>query len=580
MESRWQLDLAGRTSARRLIVFSIVLLFWLSCVSSLGFAQIPPQTESIARIKELFGQKRWNELVDEAESISARGAEIDYYYGSALAQLGRWDEARTAFLAGRRRRPSDGRFLIELGGVAFKQKHYSEAARWLRLGLQLEPNDSYGDDFLATIYFLQGNLEAALKYWNRISKPQIENVRVEPRLRIDPALLDRAFAFAPASMLSLRDFRTSRARVGGLGIFPAYSFHLDAQDDGEFDAIFHAQERDGWGNSKWEALLSTFRGAFYQTIYAEYFNLGRSATNISSLMRWDAQKRRLHASLSGPLGGNPKYRYQVGLDLRNENWDLRQSFKGAAPPLGALNLRKEAVNGEIACVSGGRWSWSTGTELSRRDYRSVFVGSALPSDVLLKGYELKQLAQLNYELAQATERRFESKGSVSSESGVIWSAPPHTFEKLQGSVAAYWYPQMSGDDYAMRGQFRAGRTVGGVPFDELFMLGLERDNDLWMRAHIGTRDGRKGSAPLGRNYFLLNWEIDKNLYNIGFFSLKLSPFIDIGKSTDPSPELGSRRWLWDTGVQAKFRIFGVGVMFIYGKDLRSGKSAVYTTAGQ
>jgi hypothetical protein len=33
-------------------------------------------------------------------------------------------------------------------------------------------------------------------------------------------------------------------------------------------------------------------------------------------------------------------------------------------------------------------------------------------------------------------------------------------------------------------------------------------------------------------------------------------------------------------VQAKFRIFGVGVMFIYGKDLRSGKSAVYTTAGQ
>ena len=29
------------------------------------------------------------------------------------------------------------------------------------------------------------------------------------------------------------------------------------------------------------------------------------------------------------------------------------------------------------------------------------------------------------------------------------------------------------------------------------MLGLERDNDLPMRAHIGTRDGRKGSAPGG-----------------------------------------------------------------------------------
>ena len=91
------------------------------------------------------------------------------------------------------------------------------------------------------------------------------------------------------------------------------------------------------------------------------------------------------------------------------------------------------------------------------------------------------------------------------------------------------------------------------------MLGMERDNDLWMRAHVGTRDGRKGSAPLGRNYFLSNWEIDKRIYHNGFFSLKLSPFLDTGKITDPLPGLGSGRWLWDTGVQAKFRVLGVGV---------------------
>jgi len=518
--------------------------------------------------------------VEEVESIPARGAEIDYYYGSALAHLGRLDEARAAFLAGRGLRPDDERFPIELGGVAFKQKRYSEAARWLRAGLRLNPNDSYANNFLATIYFLQGNLEAALKYWNRIAKPQIENLRVDSGRRVDPALLDRAFAFAPASMLRLPDFLTTQVRVDGLGIFPTYSFHLDAQDDGGFDASFHAQERNGWGNSKGEALISTFRGAFYETIYPEYFNLGRSATNISSLVRWDAQKRRLLASLSGPLEQNPKYRYQVGLDLRNENWDLRQSFKGPAPTLGALNLRREAVNGEITSFSSGRWSWLAGAELSHRDYRNVFVGSALPPDVLLSGYQLKQLAQLNYELARVPERRFASIASISSDAGAIRSTPAHSFEKLQASVAAHWYPQMSGDDYAMRGQIRSGKTIGSVPFDELFMLGLERDNDLWMRAHIGTRDGEKGSAPLGRNYFLFNWEIDKNVYSNGFLSVKLSPFLDTGKSTDPLPGLGSRRWLWDTGVQLKFRVLGVGVMFIYGKDLRFGKNAFYATTGQ
>ncbi len=228
------------------------------------------------------------------ESAPARGAEIDYYYGSALAHLGRWDQARAAFLAGRRLRPRDERFPIELGGVAFKQKRYAEAARWLRKGLRLAPDDSYANDFLATVYFLEGNTEAALKYWNRVAKPHIEKMRIEPGLRVDPALLDRAIAFAPASTLLLPDFLTTQTRVEGLGIFPASGWHLEALDNGAFNMAFQAQERNGWGDGKWEALLSTFRGAFYQTAYPEYFNWGGSAINLASLVRWDAQKRRLH----------------------------------------------------------------------------------------------------------------------------------------------------------------------------------------------------------------------------------------------------------------------------------------------
>ncbi len=67
----------------------------------------------------------------------------------------------------------------------------------------------------------------------------------------------------------------------------------------------------------------------------------------------------------------------------------------------------------------------------------------------------------------------------------------------------HWLPTARGDDYETLVRVRAGKTFGDLPFDELFMLGLERDNDLWLRGHIGTRDGRKGSAPLGKDYFLL-----------------------------------------------------------------------------
>ncbi|HJT53745.1 MAG TPA: hypothetical protein VJ848_07820, partial [Candidatus Angelobacter sp.] len=118
-----------------------------------------------------------------------------------------------------------------------------------------------------------------------------------------------------------------------------------------------------------------------------------------------------------------------------------------------------------------------------------------------------------------------------------------------------------------------------VPFDELFMLGLERDNDpaLWMRAHVGTRHGQKGSAPLGKDFFLGSWETDKNLYSNGLLTIRLGPFIDTGKITDPGGALGSQKWLTDTGAEAKLRVLGVGLALVYGKDLRTGNNAFYVT---
>jgi len=177
------------------------------------------------------------------------------------------------------------------------------------------------------------------------------------------------------------------------------------------------------------------------------------------------------------------------------------------------------------------------------------------------------------------DRRFESSVSVASEAATIWAAPAHSLERLQSSLTARWLPRMTGDDYAIRQQVRAGKIFSQVPFDELFMLGLERDNDLWLRAHIGTRDGRKGSAPLGRQYFLSNGEIDKNLYENGIVNVKLSPFLDLGRM-DSSLGLSSGKWLWDTGVQAKLNVLGVGLVFTYGKDLRSGNNAFYVTASR
>jgi len=209
----------------------------------------------------------------------------------------------------------------------------------------------------------------------------------------------------------------------------------------------------------------------------------------------------------------------------------------------------------------GRWDWSTGVELSHRDFRDVTAGLTLTPQLLAQGLQLKHLGQFNYELARVPERRLIVTAGASTQLGRVWSQPSHAFAKLQCSFEAQWFPQANGDDYEIKGKIRAGKTFGEIPFDELFILGVERDNDLWLRSHIGTRDGRKGSAPLGRNYVHSNWELDKNLYTNTLINLKLGPFLDIGKITDTSPGLGSQKWLWDMGMQAKVRVFGLGVSF-------------------
>ena len=552
------------------------LLFVLTTFCGLsGMAQ----TDPVAEAKQLFEQERWPELANLMHQGQHNSADLNYYYGIALAHIERWNEASKALSDGQRLAPNDKRFLIELAGVAFRQKKYGEARRDLHRALQLDPKDAYAGEFLATLYFLAGNLDAALKYWNPAGKPEIAEVRIAPAFKVRPAILDHAFAFAPASKMTVEELLASNARLSGLEIFSNFKINLTARPDGRFDATFRAQELNGFGNSKIQALVRTFSGIVFEEITPEFYNLRGSGTNIISLFRFDPDKRRALLNMAGPLGGNPQWRYRLGADLRNENWTVQTSFTGPSTVLGELNLRRESLSAEISRFVGSRLGWSTGVEVSHRDFRNVIAGVALAPGLLATGYQVKQKTQVTYELWRLPEKRLTISTGASSQAGRIWSQPGQAFEKLQASLSVHWFPPDRGDDYETQWRVRAGKTFGDLPFDELFMLGVDRDNDLPLRAHIGTRHGQKGSAPLGGNYFLSNWESDKHVYSNGILTVKLGPFLDMGKILDSSSSVGPQKWLFDTGAQAKLRVLGVGVVLLYGKDLRSGNNAFYANVG-
>jgi cytochrome c-type biogenesis protein CcmH/NrfG len=575
-----QLDASRRARNKRVIARLALSLSLLGLTGiSVRAQDSDPDAVRLRAARAAFDARRWEETARLAEGPAEQSPDLDFLAGLALAHLERWSDAREALEAGRRKSPWDARFLVELAGVAYKQKDLRTAKHDLQSAVRLDPHDAYTREFLGTLYFLEGNLEAALKYWNAVDKPRLRAVDFVPAPKLRRELLARAITFSAPQVLTRDALEDTQARVSSLGVFQRQRVELAAAKSGDYDATLHLDERNGWGDSKLEGIVSLLSGLLYETVYPEFYDLGHEAVNLTSLARWDSQKRRYSGELSAPIFHAPARRVRAYFDARNENWNLSQTFFAAGAPLTDLNMRRMAGGVELRSAVNGRWSWSTGLEFVHRSFRNLEGHtSSAEQPLFANSTSFAYCLGMERSLLRVPEQRFTWNSSAEARVGRGFKDALGAFASARGALRAHWFPRASGEDYEMQAQVRAGGTVGRVPLDELFQLGLERDNDLWLRGQPGTLDGRKGAAPLGRRYFLANWEMDKNIYRGAFFNVKFGPFLDNGAVADSSGMFGSRRWLWDTGAQCKVRILGsVTVVLSYGRDLRGARNVYYGT---
>jgi len=578
-----RLDAARRSEDRR--VKTLLAACCFAALSSLSAEVVSAQQQSpdispLETVQKLYGEQKWEEVVRLARGQTIPSAEFCYLYGMALAHLNRWQEARDAFTAGIRQAPKDTRLLTERAGAEYRLQNYSDAKSDLHLALTLNPKDEYTLNFLGTIYLLEGNTEAALKYWNRTEKPRLARVTLAPKPAANEALVARAIAFNAPQTLDLGAFRTTEARLENLGIFPQVRLELVPAGESDYDAILHLGERGGWEYSHWTGALSLLSGVPYQTVYPEWYDIGGRAINFSSMARWDSQKRRASASLTFPIGHQSDRVVAISVDGRDENWNLSQTFTGTASPITDLNLRRIEAAVELRSVVNGNWSWTAGAGVIARSFVNGDANASLAgAPFFTNSTSLEASVSVKRAMIRVPERRFTVTGSVESHFGRGFKESLGPFGSAGGSLHAEWLPHAKGEDDAIHVSVRGADLFGNVALDQLFELGLDRDSPLWLRGHGATTDGRKGRAPLGRRYVLINSEYDKNVYNGGFFRLSAGPFLDTGKITDDSAMFGDPRWLVDTGAQIKLRVLGsVSIAISYGRDLRNGRGAFFGTS--
>lgn len=127
--------------------------------------------DEVQGVKALDEGKQWDAAVSATEAAPESPGDFGLYRGVALAHLQRWGEAQKALEASLAHNPRDARLMIELAGLAYREKRFKEAKNHLHHALKADPGDEYANDLLGSVYFLEGNLEAALAYWNRVKKP-------------------------------------------------------------------------------------------------------------------------------------------------------------------------------------------------------------------------------------------------------------------------------------------------------------------------------------------------------------------------------------------------------------------------
>ena len=442
----------------------------------------------------------------------ASGPESALQDGLAFARAGNLAAAEKAFRTSSAVYPGDKRFLIELAGVLYRERRNEEAKRFLKRALSLDPSDPYANEFLGTIYFLDNNLPAALRYWNRIGRPLLASVRSP-----------RPVPFSAGQVLTLERLRETERDLDGARV------RLTPREDQRYDATIDApapgSSLHGWLGS----LLPYARGLPYETVYVDR----RGAT---ALLRWDRNKRRIAGELTHG-------RATFTLDARDEHWNLSGS---------RFRLRKLEAGASLSIPLTSKLQWTPGIDGAVRRFDRIFTG----------GWTVEPRNRIDYSLIDWPERRLRSHVSSMLNIG-------HRYAIARGDFNASWFPQARGEAWEIETRLSGARTAGIPPFDEWFQLGMERDNDLWFRGIVGTDAGLKGSAPVGRNYALAETDLRRELFKMPFANLQAGPFFDVGSINGPRLAATGIEARIRT-------IAGTNVRVVYGRDLETGRNVFYT----
>jgi hypothetical protein len=584
--------MSGATGPRRRVwgpaLAACLSLVFLSIMAA--HAQEPPEPgSSQERAAALLRESRLAEAESAfAEWVAAESRNPDAHYGLALSRAlqGRTAEAREGFLHVLALDPERADACFEIAAGFLTSQAYRQATAWVTKGLRLAPDDPFGLELAGTAYYLSGARTAALRYWNRLQRPHLSELRIVTRGGVTRQRVADEISLRPGDLLSWRELEKARWRLA------QHRYITDVVTDpapgltpDEYALDLAVNGRRGIGSPA-EFVFGTLADVGFQTLRFNYWNIAGSGVSLTSQWRWPPEARLLRVDLDIPRPLHVPVYSRLAFSGRDESWSLGAEGYG-------FRLRRTDIGMGLAFPVRLPEVSIAGSATGRRRDFDAPLGPGAPSDPAVAASRVRdaratgvlwlraapriQLGE--WQLARGWSVRSLTRASV--DAGWVAGAGASVLSVSRLSAASdlrFARTAAGGRQQHVSGAFQAGTSSGPLPVEDHFVLGTGPDADFPLRAHPYLRNGRPGSTPMAATFVMGNVTVATDVKRWTWATLGVIGFADIGRAPTLYPGQDIAPHLCDTGIGVEF---GSPVSstrrftFVWARDTVAGRSVFY-----
>jgi tetratricopeptide (TPR) repeat protein len=494
------------------------------------------------------------------------------YLGIAYRNMKEYQKAEDVFNEGSKRYPDDARFHVELAHLFIDNNDIDAAKSELRRTLVIDPTNNFASDQLATIDMSEGDVQSALRSWNKSGRPYINDILHNYYLNFGSWVVRRAVTFHPAGVLRYSQWKTTEARLLETGNYSNVGLEIEpTRVPDQYNAVVRTTART---NSLANFMFDAVKGALIQTTYLNVWNIGNSGVTFNGTYRYDSQRRLVDGELQIPLPVAGLTHLEIGNIWRNENWNLspviQPQFLGQAPFL----YKDNAVRVAVKHIPNYRVELGAGFEYRNRAASGSIA--TLDENSLNTGLFTAETSLLFFD---GTYKNRLSVDAFGARRAIVGNT-----QFTGGSAELNNRVVLSKDTRTNFDWTIKGGTIRGsnIPVDNYFMLGIGIPTTNILRGHTVANDGQYGNGPMGTDFVLFNTDVDRklatipffNTVNIPYFQVKWLVFFDGAKTWDRQHIFQEGKLLLDTGFGLRFETPTHSINFVYGRSLRDGNSII------